>query len=310
MAGARQGWVEAPYAETPASPGDLAAGAIRVEGLTRDVRILPGVAQKAGGRPDVMRGEETIVLGLAAEADAIVCLPGTHSKWVAVEGGRITGFSTFMTGEVFALLAGQSILRHAVEAGLDVLAERDAFASGVEAEFEAPELVLNRLFALRAAGLLGGAGAAETTARLSGLVIGLEMAGARRLHPGSERCVSPPPARCSISTQRPSTSPASPSSGRCGRSRATRPPCRRAPAFSLGTSLAMSTSSQPSPARIPWPTLKRSLVAILRGIGPDHAEAVVGGLIEAGFEAIEIPLNSPEPFRSIELAASSRRRTS
>lgn len=93
MAGARQGWVEAPYAETPASPGDLATGAIPIEGLSREVRILPGVAQKAGGRPDVMRGEETIVLGLAAESDAIVCLPGTHSKWVSVEGGRITGLS-------------------------------------------------------------------------------------------------------------------------------------------------------------------------------------------------------------------------
>ena len=58
-----------------------------------------------------------------------------------------------------------------------------------------------------------------------------------------------------------------------------------------------------SPTRIAWPPLKRGLVAILRGIGPDHAEAVVGGLIEAGFEAIEIPLNSPEPFRSISAAA-------
>lgn len=67
----------------------------------------------------------------------------------------------------------------------------------------------------------------------------------------------------------------------------------------------MSSSPEPSttPARIPWPTLKRGLVAILRGIGPDHAETVVAGLIEAGFEAIEIPLNSPEPFRSIERAA-------
>lgn len=64
----------------------------------------------------------------------------------------------------------------------------------------------------------------------------------------------------------------------------------------------MSPSPQPSPVRIPWPSLRRGLVAILRGIGPEHAEAVVGGLIEAGFEAIEIPLNSPEPFRSIELA--------
>ena len=186
MAGARQGWVEAPYAETPASIDDLAAGAILVEGLAREVRILPGVAQKTGGRPDVMRGEETIVMGLAGDADALVCLPGTHSKWVAVRDREITGFSTFMTGETYALFAGQSILRHAVDADADILSERDTFAAGVEASLRAPDLTLNRLFALRAAGLFGAAGAAETTARLSGLVIGLEMAGARRLHPGSE----------------------------------------------------------------------------------------------------------------------------
>jgi 2-dehydro-3-deoxyphosphogalactonate aldolase len=65
----------------------------------------------------------------------------------------------------------------------------------------------------------------------------------------------------------------------------------------------MSSPADASPNRSAWPPLKRGLVAILRGIGPDHAETVVGGLIEAGFQAIEIPLNSPEPFRSIELAA-------
>jgi 2-dehydro-3-deoxyphosphogalactonate aldolase len=54
---------------------------------------------------------------------------------------------------------------------------------------------------------------------------------------------------------------------------------------------------------VPWPSLRRSLVAILRGLRPDETEAVVGGLIEVGFEAIEIPMNSPEPFRSIEIAA-------
>ncbi|KQT50733.1 hypothetical protein ASG43_05495 [Aureimonas sp. Leaf454] len=186
MAGARQGWVEAPYVETPASFDELASGAIAVEGLTREVRILPGVAQKAGGRPDVMRGEETIVVGLAGGSDALVCLPGTHSKWVDVRERRIMGFSTFMTGETYALLAGHSILRHAIDGDVDILSERDAFAAGIEASIKAPDLTLNRLFALRAAGLLGAAGTAESAARLSGLVIGLELAGARRLHPGSE----------------------------------------------------------------------------------------------------------------------------
>jgi 2-dehydro-3-deoxyphosphogalactonate aldolase len=54
--------------------------------------------------------------------------------------------------------------------------------------------------------------------------------------------------------------------------------------------------------RIKFPAMKRSLVAILRGIKPDETAAIIDGLIEAGFTAIEIPLNSPDPFRSIELA--------
>lgn len=186
MAGARQGWMEAPYIGMPAVLEDVAAGAVKVPGLERDVRILPGVAQRAEGRPDVMRGEETILMGLPDEMDRLVCLPGTHSKWALVEHRRIEAFSTFMTGETFALLSGQSILRHAVAADADILAQGHVFAARVEEALGTPGLTLNRLFSLRASGLFGETGPAAAAAALSGMIIGLEMAGVRTLHPEAE----------------------------------------------------------------------------------------------------------------------------
>ncbi|KAB0680739.1 2-dehydro-3-deoxygalactonokinase [Aureimonas leprariae] len=187
MAGARQGWVEVPYADAPAALAEIAGKATPVPGLARDVRILPGVAQRDAARPDVMRGEETQVMGLGR--DGLICLPGTHSKWVSVADGRIEAFSTFMTGEIFALLAGQSILRHTVGENHDALAHRDAFTEAVEASARQPEALLNRLFSLRAGGLLGTAASEEAAARLSGYLIGSEIAGARAALPESRSVI-------------------------------------------------------------------------------------------------------------------------
>lgn len=196
MAGARQGWIEAPYVDAPADLSAIVRGTIRVPGIARDVRILPGVAQRAPDRrganivggADVMRGEETQVMGFGG-SDTLLCLPGTHSKWVRLHGRKIEGFSTFMTGEVFALLAGQSILRHSVGTGADALGEPDAFACGVEASLSAPAMILNRLFSLRADALFGQNTPDRAFARLSGLVVGLEMAGARDAHPQDRNVV-------------------------------------------------------------------------------------------------------------------------
>ena len=112
MIGSRQGWVEAPYVPCPASPGAIAAGLMPVAGETQ-VFIVPGVAiRPSNGAPDVMRGEETQILGLlgAADADRLFVMPGTHSKWVRVTNGVIISFATYMTGELFAVLRGHSIL--------------------------------------------------------------------------------------------------------------------------------------------------------------------------------------------------------
>ena len=104
MAGAAQGWREAPYLDAPCDLSTIGDGAVRVEHGGRDIRILPGIAQRERTAPDVMRGEETILYGLAwtGTGDATVCLPGTHAKWARLSGGHLAGFRTMMTGEMFA----------------------------------------------------------------------------------------------------------------------------------------------------------------------------------------------------------------
>ncbi|WP_280547999.1 MULTISPECIES: 2-dehydro-3-deoxygalactonokinase [unclassified Halomonas] len=198
MAGARQGWREAAYLPVPTRLDGLARGAVRpaVEGPRLDVALLPGLCQHpddAGRRFDVMRGEETQLAGLVAregEASGPVCLPGTHAKWARLEAGAVTRFATFLTGELYQWLAGQSVLRHSLNHGQgeDDLAEpgdHQAFVAAVQEVAAAPESFGNRLFGLRAQDLLDGdlpsgqARGARLAARLSGLVIGLELAGAR-----------------------------------------------------------------------------------------------------------------------------------
>ncbi|SPF81568.1 2-dehydro-3-deoxygalactonokinase [Pseudoprimorskyibacter insulae] len=176
MAGARQGWVEAPYTAVPCNPPS-AATAVQVQAGQIAAFILPGVSQASP--PDVMRGEETQIAGFMAansKFDGVICLPGTHTKWVHVSAGEIVSFQTFMSGEIFALLSGQSVLRHSV-AG-DGWSD-EAFAEAVADAMARPGTLAAKLFSIRADGLLNGTGADVARARLSGLLIGLELAGAR-----------------------------------------------------------------------------------------------------------------------------------
>ena len=178
MAGARQGWVEAPYLHTPVRPDGLHRGAVRVA-APGDIRILPGIAHMDPACPDVMRGEETQLLGaMPADYSGLVCIPGTHSKWVSVAAGRIAAFSTFMTGELFSVLSAHSILAHALEAGQTVTPDDPAFRAGLDAGMK--DGLESQLFRLRAAQLLGYEQRAQGSARLSGLLIGSELGAARR----------------------------------------------------------------------------------------------------------------------------------
>ncbi|WP_418592734.1 2-dehydro-3-deoxygalactonokinase [Ponticoccus sp. (in: a-proteobacteria)] len=176
MAGARQGWAEVPYAKVPC-PAPTAAMKILTADPRLSVRILPGLSQAQP--PDVMRGEETQIGGfLALERgfDGVLCLPGTHCKWAHVSASEIVSFRTFMTGEVFALLTKHSVLRHST-GGDDW--DAAAFDAAVSDALSKPGRLLSDLFTLRANGLLNGTGAGVSRARLSGLLIGAELAAAR-----------------------------------------------------------------------------------------------------------------------------------
>lgn len=178
MAGARQGWQEAPYITTPALLVDVAAGAIAIDYEGRDVRILPGVAQTTSGAEDVMRGEETQLLGAGVQ-DGMVCIPGTHSKWVTLQNSTVTHFNTFMTGELFAVLGAHSILQHGVKPGAQIAPDAPAFLEAVrEMQVDGAALTA-KLFSVRARGLVGDTDGASGAARLSGLLIGAEIAAAK-----------------------------------------------------------------------------------------------------------------------------------
>jgi 2-dehydro-3-deoxygalactonokinase len=182
MVGSAQGWREAAYCETPADVANLGNSLQTVVSLrgTR-LHIVPGVIQRSR-LPNVMRGEETQVLGVLqnlpveAGADLLIGLPGSHSKWVDVVDGCITHFDTFMTGEVFAVLSEHSILGRTQQQGatFDAL----AFDRGVQVAQSADgELgVLSTLFSARTLGLTGELSPTAQADYLSGLMIGHELA--------------------------------------------------------------------------------------------------------------------------------------
>lgn len=182
MAGAREGWIEAPYLDIPGSLAGLAAHAVRVPG-SRDIRILPGLAQRHP-RPDVMRGEETQLAGLAAAGDTgIVCMPGTHCKWVTLDGNRVEGFRSAMTGELFALLSRASSLRHAA-APRPADPRAPAFLAAIDRGLADPAGLSLDLFGIRAGRLLDAHPPEEGADRLSGLLIGAELGAALARTPG------------------------------------------------------------------------------------------------------------------------------
>jgi 2-dehydro-3-deoxygalactonokinase len=188
MAGARQGWLEAPYVAVPAPIGAILAGAARIPGQRRDIRIVPGLAQRQADAPDVMRGEETQLAGagLPAKGRHLVCMPGTHSKWVLVEDGAVAGFGTWPTGELFSVLAAHSILRHSLgEQPKPVTSGNAFFRDWCRRALAEGGDVTPRLFSIRAAGLLQDLKPDDAAACLSGLLIGGEIASANRRYGAS-----------------------------------------------------------------------------------------------------------------------------
>jgi 2-dehydro-3-deoxygalactonokinase len=180
MIGSRQGWIEAPYVPCPASAKDLSLKLIRVPArrLT-DAHIIPGVAiEDERGVPDVMRGEETQIAGALAlqnATDGVFVLPGSHAKWVTVNGSAIRLFRTYMTGEVFQALKQHTILGRLMT---DEPGTGQGFAEGVRrarGEDATPGRLLNLLFSARTLGLFSKLPASEISDYLSGLLIGAEL---------------------------------------------------------------------------------------------------------------------------------------
>jgi 2-dehydro-3-deoxygalactonokinase len=184
MAGARQGWMEAPYLDVPADLGDLCGGAVSpaMQEARWSARILPGICQRQAGAEDVMRGEETQLLGLGTlwpGFDGTVCMPGTHSKWVRLAGRRVERFATAMTGELFEVLRTHSVLRHSLAGPLDGPHRDAGFEAGLDAGVTSPQTLSASLFKVRAASLLSARSPDWCAGFLSGLLIGSEI-GAQR----------------------------------------------------------------------------------------------------------------------------------
>lgn len=176
MVGSRQGWVEAPYRSVPCTPLATTLTRAPVQTLL-SVHVISGISQQSPA--DVMRGEETQIAGflsLNPGWDGVLCMPGTHTKWVHLSAGEIVSFQTFMTGELHALLSGSSVLRHSIDVeGWDA----DAFDAAVSEAISHPERFAARLFNLRARGLLQGLDGGSAHATMSGYLIGAELAAAR-----------------------------------------------------------------------------------------------------------------------------------
>ena len=171
MVGSNRGWIDAGYVACPARLDALAAAAVRPEDATW---IVPGVSTIERGRGDVMRGEEVQLLGAVAAglapADALLCQPGTHCKWARLAGGTLTGFTTAMTGEMFAVLRDHALIGSLMR---DVAAPGAAFTDGVARSGEGDWLAA--LFGVRAASLLGLRADSDASAYVSGLLIGTDV---------------------------------------------------------------------------------------------------------------------------------------
>ena len=292
MVGSAQGWSEAAYRPTPVDVASLGQALHKVRSLRGvDVHIVPGVIEQVG-LPNVMRGEETQVLGVlqGLGADMLIGLPGSHSKWVEVVEGRITHFDTFMTGEVFAVLSSTA------SSGVPSNPANDSRPKPSTAAYtwRAPMTV----------------SAACCPPCSAPAPLG---------SPANSPQTSSPTTCPACSSDM--SSPACPTAPNTSRSSWSAPllsaPVINAPSPSAALPTSAWRRKLPSAACGNWPwrqgslnlywrpdMLKQALaqnglIAILRGIRPDEAEAVGQVLYQAGFRVIEVPLNSPDPYTSI-----------
>jgi 2-dehydro-3-deoxygalactonokinase len=191
MVGSTIGWREVPYLKCPGRPGGIAGAALRFEAYGRAIAILPGLSCTGKtGAPDVMRGEETQILGALrlnselAKGRHVVCMPGTHTKWVVVEQGAIIHFQTALSGELFEVLRRHSVLArdgaNLQETSVD--AASPGFALGLDFARQNPQTdLLHLLFSARSRVVTGQMPKGDAASYLSGLVLGKDVATAAAL---------------------------------------------------------------------------------------------------------------------------------
>ena len=290
MVGSRNGWREAAYVKCPAGPSDVAARLTQVEADGRRVHLAAGLSYvDDAGQPDVMRGEETEIFGVADAGARLIVLPGSHSKWAKVDGDRVVAFKTFITGELFAALRDHTVAGAFARAA-PAKEPGEAFALGVRrgaaaGACEGKSGLLGLMFGGRSLPLMGALPDDDAGEYLSGLLIGAEIGEARRLFPGEAPHVAGAQAlveRYLAAFER-SAFPLAPRLPA---------PLRAGSSASLATGVSCDFHACPTP-----------LVAILRGVTTDEADSIAAVIVEAGFGAIEVPLNSPDPLASIELIA-------
>ncbi len=186
MVGSTIGWREVPYLKCPARPETIAAAALRFEAAGRAIAILPGLSCRGKtGAPDVMRGEETQILGALrlhsqlAKGRHVFCLPGTHAKWAVVSDGAVTQFQTALSGELYELLRRHSVL---VRDGGEVDAQNPAFTLGLDfARSNRKADLLHLLFSARSRVVTGEMAKGDAASYLSGLILGKDIATAQSL---------------------------------------------------------------------------------------------------------------------------------
>jgi 2-dehydro-3-deoxygalactonokinase len=189
MVGSRHGWREAAYVKCPAGPNEVAAQLTPVEAESRRVHLAAGLSYvDEAAQPDVMRGEETEIFGVADAGARLIVLPGSHSKWAKVDGDRVVAFKTFVTGELFAALRDHTVAGAFARAA-PAKSPGEAFALGVRRGAAAGACegklgLLGLMFGARSLPLMGALSESDAGEYLSGLLIGAEIGEARRLFPG------------------------------------------------------------------------------------------------------------------------------
>ena len=186
MIGSRQGWLEAPYVPCPARFAALVDGIVTVPEAR--LHIVPGVSTRdPHDIPDVMRGEETQLVG-SGVAEGVVVMPGTHCKWVNMNGGRVESFATFYTGEMNSLIRGHSSVGALLKSAPDI-DDIAAYEMGLNYARAGAASWLHDLFVLRASVVTGQRTEAFVSTVLAGWLLGCEISAALTMYPDTRGVV-------------------------------------------------------------------------------------------------------------------------